>query len=72
MDVKEERRKKDRERYAWMTDEEKQEKLKKRREAYQQKKKLEEAKKQSMPSKDSIASEPNICHNRTSRCFYLK
>jgi hypothetical protein len=38
-----------------MTDEEKQEKLKKRREAYQQKKKLEKAKKQSMPSKDSIA-----------------
>jgi single-stranded DNA-specific DHH superfamily exonuclease len=55
MDVKEERRKKDRERYARMTDEEKQEKLKKRREAYQQKKKQEEAKKQSMPSKDSIA-----------------
>jgi hypothetical protein len=55
MDVKEERRKKDRERYARMTDEEKQEKLKKRREAYQQKKKQEEANKQSMPIQDSIA-----------------
>ena len=38
MDAKEERRKRDRERYAQMTDEKKQEKLKKRREAYQQKK----------------------------------
>jgi hypothetical protein len=36
MDVKEERRKKDKERYARMTDEQKQEKLKKHREAYQQ------------------------------------
>jgi hypothetical protein len=34
MDAKEERRKRDRERYAQMTNEEKQEKLKKRREAY--------------------------------------
>jgi hypothetical protein len=53
MDVKEERRKKDRERYARMTNEQKQEKLKKHREAYQ--KKIEEAKKQSLPNKDSIA-----------------
>jgi hypothetical protein len=36
MDAKEERRKRDRERYARMTNEEKQEKLKKRREAYHQ------------------------------------
>jgi hypothetical protein len=54
MDVNEERRKKDRERYARMTNEQKHEKLKKRREAYQQKK-LEEGKKQSLPNKDSIA-----------------
>jgi hypothetical protein len=38
MDAKEERRKRDRERYARMTTEVKQDKLKKRREAYQQKK----------------------------------
>jgi hypothetical protein len=47
MDVKEEKRKKDRERYAQMTDEEKQEKLKKRREAYQRNKTIKEAKKNS-------------------------
>lgn len=45
MDVKEERRKRDRERYAQMTDEEKKEKLKKRREAYHQNKKNKEEKK---------------------------
>jgi hypothetical protein len=45
MDVKEQRRKRDREKYAQMTDEEKQEKLKKRREAYQQNKKVKEPKK---------------------------
>ena len=38
IDVKEQRRKKDRDRYARMTNEEKQEKLKRRREAYQQSK----------------------------------
>ena len=38
IDVKEQRRKKDRDRYARMTNEEKQEKLKRRREAYQRKK----------------------------------
>ena len=38
MDVKEQRRKKDRERYAHMTNEEKQEKMKKCREAYQRNK----------------------------------
>jgi hypothetical protein len=38
MDAKEERRKKDRERYAQMTDEEKQEKLRKRGETYKKKK----------------------------------
>jgi hypothetical protein len=54
MDVKEQRRKKDRDRHAQMTDEEKQEKLKKRRETYQQNKKIKEAKKQSMASKESI------------------
>jgi hypothetical protein len=42
MDAKEEKRKRDRERYARMTDEEKQEKLKRRREAYQQNKKNKE------------------------------
>lgn len=45
MDDKEERRKKDRERYARMTKEEKEEKLKKRREAYQRNKTIKEAKK---------------------------
>ena len=38
IDVNEQRRKKDRDRYARMTNEEKQEKLKRRREAYQQSK----------------------------------
>ena len=38
IDVKEQRRKKDRDRYARMTNEEKQEKLKRRHEAYKQKK----------------------------------
>jgi hypothetical protein len=38
MDIKEQRRKKDGERYAQMTDEEKQEKLRKRREAYKKNK----------------------------------
>jgi hypothetical protein len=55
MDAKEQRRKKDRERHARMTDEEKQEKLKKRREAYQQNKKNKEANKCNMTSKESIA-----------------
>jgi hypothetical protein len=55
MDAKEQRRKKDRERHARMTDEEKQEKLKKRREAYQQNKKNKEANKRNMTSKESIA-----------------
>ena len=40
MDVKKQRRKKDRERYAHMTNEEKQEKLKRRREAYHEIKQL--------------------------------
>jgi hypothetical protein len=55
MDVKEKRRKKDRERYARMTDEEKREKLKKRRQAYQQNKKNKEAQKMSVTSKETIA-----------------
>ncbi|KAM0848546.1 hypothetical protein ACQ4PT_054297 [Festuca glaucescens] len=46
MDAKEERRKRDRERYARMTNEEKQEKLKQRREAYKQNKTIKEPKKQ--------------------------
>ena len=45
MDAKEERRKRDRERYERMTDEEKREKLKKRREAYQRNKPIKERKK---------------------------
>jgi hypothetical protein len=45
MDVKEQRRKRDRERYAKMNHEEKQERLKKRREAYKQSKTTKEAKK---------------------------
>jgi hypothetical protein len=60
MDAKEERRKRDRERYARMTDEEKQEKLKKRRDAYQQNKSKKYAQKaivDSTPSKESIAME---------------
>ena len=42
IDVKEQRRKKDRDRYARMTNEEKQEKLKRRREAYQQSKTIKD------------------------------
>ena len=45
IDVKEKRRKRDRERYAQMADEEKQEKLKKHREAYMQNKRIQRAKK---------------------------
>jgi hypothetical protein len=45
MDVKEQRRIKDRERYARLTDEEKQKKLEKRREAYKQNKKVKKTKK---------------------------
>jgi hypothetical protein len=45
MDVKEQIRIKDRERYARLTDEEKQKKLEKRREAYKQNKKVKKTKK---------------------------
>ena len=45
MDVKEQRRKSDRERYAHMIDEAKQEKLKKRREAYKKNKSINKTKK---------------------------
>ena len=45
MDIKEQRRKRDRERYANMTDEEKKENLKKRREAYKQKNSIKKMKK---------------------------
>ena len=45
MDIKEQRRKRDRERYAQMTNEEKQEKLKKRCEAYKQNKTIRNTKK---------------------------
>ena len=45
MNVKERRRKRDRERYAQMTDEEKREKLKKRREAYKKNKLIQKTKK---------------------------
>jgi hypothetical protein len=45
IDVKEQRRKRDRERYAQMSDQEKQEILKMRREAYKQKKKIKGTKK---------------------------
>ena len=45
MNVKERRRKRDRERYAQMTDEEKREKLKKRREAYKKNKSIQKTEK---------------------------
>ena len=43
IDVKEQRRRKDRDRYAQKTNEEKQEKLKRRREAYQRNKTIKES-----------------------------
>jgi hypothetical protein len=61
MDAKEGRRKKDRERYARMTDEEKQEKLKRRREAYQQNKKNKDAQKSGVTSKEKIAMVNPAC-----------
>ena len=45
MDIKEQRRKRDRERYAQMTDEERQKKLKKRREAYKRNKIIKKTRK---------------------------
>ena len=45
MDVKEQRRKRDRELYAQMIDEEKREKLRKRREAYKKNKSIKKTKK---------------------------
>jgi hypothetical protein len=61
MDAKEGRRKKDRELYARMTDEEKQEKLKRRREAYQQNKKNKDAQKSGVTSKEKIAMVNPAC-----------